>query len=93
MHYVMIFLIKGIWRKNSDHEESLYADDMLLYFSKLVSSLPQTLTLFHQVWIVWLLPQAVDVKTSKDREVYFEKTQQTFQTPDLYLHGLLDQRN
>ena len=33
-------LIKGIWRNNTDHKVSLYADDMLLYISEPVSSLP-----------------------------------------------------
>lgn len=37
--------IKGIQRENSEHKVSLYADDMLLYLSDPLSSLPQTLTL------------------------------------------------
>lgn len=37
--------IKGIQRNNTEHKVSLYADDMLLYLSEPLSSLPLTLTL------------------------------------------------
>jgi len=40
--------IKGIWRNNTKYKVSLYADDMLLYISEPVNSLPMILTLLDK---------------------------------------------
>lgn len=40
--------VSGIWRGNTEHKVSLYADDLVLFISKPTMSLPPALSLFKQ---------------------------------------------